>query len=152
MKPTEQTTQQIERFINKIAQKFPENEDPSLLTDIHIIVSQDSGEMLAFDDEDVEITRCVVEQWIDNKDDDFYDQITNILRSILHYNSKIVDKFGLLKPYSFVLENDDNENIAELYLADDETVILGGDLMEGLNKDLDNFLDNLIKECNESVN
>ena len=64
----------------------------------------------------------------------------------LHYNSKIVDKFGLLKPYSFVLENDDNENIAELYLADDETVILGGDLMEGLNKDLDNFLDNLIKE------
>lgn len=148
MKPTEQTTQQIERFINKIAQKFPENEDPSLLTDIHIIVSQDSGEMLAFDDDDAEITRCVVEQWIDNKDDDFYDQITNILRSILQENNKIIDNFGILKPYSFVLENDDNENIAELYLADDETVILGGDLMEGLNKDLDNFLDNLIKECN----
>lgn len=148
MKPSEQTTQQIERFIHKIAQKFPECEDPSLLTDIHIIVSQDSGEMLAFDDDDVEITRCVVEQWIENKDDDFYDQITNILRSILHENSKIVDSFGILKPYSFVLENDDNENIAELYLADDETVILGGDLMEGLNKDLDNFLDNLIKENN----
>ena len=148
MKPTEQTTQQIERFINKIAQKFPENEDPSLLTDIHIIVSQDSGEMLAFDDDDTEITRCVVEQWIDNKDDDFYDQITNILRSILQENSEIIDNFGIMKPYSFVLENDDNENIAELYLADDETVILGGDLMEGLNKDLDNFLDNLIKECN----
>ena len=63
-----------------------------------------------------------------------------------HDNSKIVDNFGLLKPYSFVLENDDNENIAELYLADDETVILGGDLMEGLNQDLDDFLDNLIKE------
>lgn len=148
MKPTEQTTQQIERFIHKIAQKFPENEDPSLLTDIHIIVSQDSGEMLAFDDDDAEITRCVVEQWIDNKDDDFYDQITKILRSILHDNSKIVDNFGILKPYSFVLENDDNENIAELYLADDETVILGGDLMEGLNQDLDDFLDNLIKESN----
>ena len=148
MKPTEQTTQQIERFINKIAQKFPENEDPSLLTDIHIIVSQDSGEMLAFDDDDAEITRCVVEQWIDNKDDDFYDQITNILRSILQENNKIIDNFGILKPYSFVLENDDNENIAELYLADDETVILGGDLMEGLNQDLDDFLDNLIKESN----
>lgn len=148
MKPTEQTTQQIERFIHKIAQKFPENEDPSLLTDIHIIVSQDSGEMLAFDDDEVEITRCVVEQWIENKDDDFYDQITNTLRSTLHDNSKIVDKFGILKPYSFVLENDDNENIAELYLADDETVILGGDLMEGLNQDLDDFLDNLIKESN----
>ena len=70
------------------------------------------------------------------------------MRSILHDNSKIVDNFGILKPYSFVLENDDNENIAELYLADDETVILGGDLMEGLNQDLDDFLDNLIKESN----
>ena len=53
----------------------------------------------AIDDDETEITRCVVEQWIDNKDDDFYDQITNILRSTLHDNSKIVDKFGILNPF-----------------------------------------------------
>ena len=61
MKPSEQTTQQIERFLKKIAQKFPTNEDISLVTDIHIRVSQDSGEMVAFDDDDKEITRCVVQ-------------------------------------------------------------------------------------------
>ena len=52
MKPSEQTTQQIERFLKKIELKFPANEDTSLVTDVHIKVSQDSGEMVAFDDDD----------------------------------------------------------------------------------------------------
>ena len=52
MKASEQTTQQIERFLKKIAQKFPLNEETSLVTDIHVRVSQGSGEMVAFDDDD----------------------------------------------------------------------------------------------------
>ena len=51
-----------------------------------------------------------------------------------------------MKPYSFVLQNEDKEDLAELYLADDDTVILGGDLMEGLEKDLDDFLNHLLDE------
>ena len=43
-KATEQTTQQIERFLKKIAQKFPPREDSSVVTDIHVRVSQGSGE------------------------------------------------------------------------------------------------------------
>ena len=108
MKATEQTNQQIERFLKKIAQKYPSCPEPSVLTDIHFRVSQDSGELLAYDDDDEEITRCVVEQWIDNKDENFYDEV--------------------------------------IYLADDDTIIIGGDLMEGLEKDLDSFLDNLLKK------
>ena len=55
MNTTDQTTQQIERTIKKIAQKFHNSEDTSALTDIHLRVSQDSGELLAFDDETGEI-------------------------------------------------------------------------------------------------
>lgn len=146
MKATEQTTQQIERAIKKIAQKFPTDEETSILTDVHLRVSQDSGEILAFDDNEQEITRCVVEQWIDNKDEDFYDEITGILRGSLKILHPIIDTMGILKPFSFVLENDDKESIAELYVADDETIIIDGELMEGLDKDLDTFLDNLLKE------
>lgn len=149
MEMTEQTIQQVERYIRKVAQKFPTPEsetDASVLTDIHVRVSQDSGELLAFDDDDNEITRCVVEQWIDNKDDNFYDEVAKCLRQLLRKNSQIVDAMGILKPYSFVLEDDDKENLGELYLADDDTVIVGGDLMEGLDSDLDHFLDDLLKE------
>jgi phosphoribosylformylglycinamidine (FGAM) synthase PurS component len=145
MQVTEQTTQQIERSIKKIAQKLPANEETSLLTDIHLLVSQDSGELIAYDDNDQEITRCVVEQWIDNKDESFYDEVTAILRKELHQMHEVVDNLGIMKPYSFVLENDDREAVAELYVADDDTIVLGGDLMEGLDQDLDSFFDSLMK-------
>ena len=148
MEITEQTILQVERFIKKVAQKFPpvEESEASLLTDIHIRVSQDSGEMLAFDDDDVEITRCVVEQWIDCKDENFYDEIADCLRGLLRKNAEIIDNLGLLKPYSFVLEDDDKQHLGELYLADDDTIILGGDLMQNLDQDLDGFLDELLKD------
>lgn len=148
MEITELTILQVERFIKKVAQKFPtvEESEASLLTDIHIRVSQDSGEMLAFDDDDVEITRCVVEQWIDCKDENFYEEIADCLRGLLRKNAEIIDNLGLLKPYSFVLEDDDKQHLGELYLADDDTIILGGDLMQNLDQDLDGFLDELLKD------
>jgi hypothetical protein len=144
MKATEQTIQQIGRFINKIAEKFPLQEEVNMLTDIHIRVSQDNGDMIAYDDNDNEITRCVIEQWIDCKEDAFYDQVLLQLRSNFKKNANIVDNLGLLKPYSFVLENDDCENMGEVYMADDDTVIIGGDIMPDLDKDLDKFLSTLL--------
>lgn len=143
-KATEQTTQQIERFLKKIAQKFPPREDTSIVTDIHVRVSQGSGEMLAFDDDDNEVTRCVVEQWINNNDEDFYNGVEQTLISTFSALSTIADSLGILKPYSFVLENDDKDTIAELYIADDDTVIIGKDLMEGLDPDLNLFLEKLL--------
>ena len=125
---------------------MPASEDTSLLTDIYLLVSQESGELIAFDDNDQEITRCVVEQWIDNKDENFYEEVTALLRKELHRLHDVVDNLGIMKPYSFVLENDDKETVAELYVADDDTIIIGGDLMEGLDKDLDSFFDSLMKE------
>ena len=146
MTATEQTIQQIERMRRKVAQKFPASDDASIITDIHLCVNQDSGEMLAFDDDDKEITRCVIEQWIDNKDKNFYDKVKVDLRNTLKRLSSVVDNLGILKPYSFVLEDDEKHPLGELYVADDETIILGGDLMEGLDKDLDDFFDDLMEE------
>ncbi len=116
------------------------------MTDIHIRVSQDSGDLMAFDDDDKEITRCVVDQWIDNKDDKFYRDVANFLRLELMRMKEMVDNFGIMKPYSFVLENDDKENIAELYVADGDTIIIGGDLMQGLDEELNSFLKVLLDE------
>ena len=146
MKATEQTWQQVERVIRKVIEKFPSSEEPTMLTDIHIRVSQENGEVMVFNDDDQEITRCIVEQWIDNKDDSFYEDVTNTLRSVLNKHKKKVEQMSILKPYSFVLEDDDMENIAELYVVDDDTVIIDEELMAGLDKDLDDFLDQLLKE------
>ena len=120
------------------------SDDALAMTDLHVRVSQDSGELLSFDDDEQELTRCVVEEWIDNKDELFYDHVAQILRSVLKRMSGTVDQLGIMKPYSFVLEDDEHNNLAELYVADDDTIILGGDLMEGLDEELDEFLKSLL--------
>ena len=146
MKASEQTVQQIDRAIRKVADKFPPSEEATLLTDIHLRVNQDTGELLAYDDDDEEINRCVIDEWIDNKSDHFYQEIVPVIRKRIEQLSEITDHMSILKPYSFVLENDDKENIAELYVVDDDTVIIGSDLMEDLDKDLDDFIEKLLKE------
>ncbi len=144
MNPSELTSLQVERFIRKITEKYPIREDVSVMTDIHVRTSQESGELLAFNDDDHEITRCVIEPWIANTEEGFYDKVAAILREVLRKNHKTIDRMGILKPFSFVLEDDESAFKAELYVADDDTVILGGDLMQGLDKDLDQFLNDLI--------
>ena len=146
MKATEQTQQMLDRAIRKIAEKFPSDAEATLMTDIHIRVTQETGELMAFDDDDNEITRCVVEQWIDNKDDDFYDSVAAIMRKAFERNRSLADNMSIIKPYAFVLEDDDRENQGELYIADDNTIIIDTELMAGLDEELDQFLDNLMKE------
>ena len=147
METSEQTILQIERAIRKVDAKYPANQEATVMTDIHLRVTQESGELVAFDDDDNEITRVVIEPWIDNKDENFYQEVTTVLRNVLHTSMReMVDQMSILRPFSFVLEDDDREHIAELYCADGETVILGGELLPNLEDDLDSFFENLIKE------
>lgn len=143
---TEQTQQQIERFLRKVAQKFTAKESDMPMTDIHLRASQDSGDLMAFDDDDNEISRCVISTWIENKSDNFYQEIAYILRSELNRMKDTIDNLSIMKPFSFILEDDEKNNIAELYLADDDLVMIGGNLMQGLDEDLDNFLQNILKQ------
>ena len=146
MKTTDQTIQQIERAIRKVADKFPANQEASIFTDIHIRVNQETGDLVEFDDDDREITRVIIEKWINNQDDGFYDAVAKQLRKCIEREKKLVENMAVIRPYSFILEDEDKENIAELYVVDDDTVIIDPDLMEGLDKDLDDFLEKLLKE------
>ena len=146
MKTTDQTIQQIERAIRKVADKFPATQEASIFTDIHIRVNQETGELVAFDDDDREITRVIIEKWINNQDDGFYDAVAKQLRKCIEREKKLVENMAVIRPYSFILEDEDKVNIAELYVVDDDTVIIDPDLMEGLGKDLDDFLEKLLKE------
>lgn len=117
-----------------------------MLTDIHIRVTQESGEVMVFDDDERELTRCVVEQWIDNKSDDFYIAVTSAFRTAIKRQRAAIESMSILKPFSLVLEDDDKEPVAELFVVDDDMVIIDDELMKGLDKDLDDFFEKLIKE------
>ena len=145
MKATEQTIQQIDRALRKTADKFPPSDEATQMTDIHLRVTQESGELMTFDDNDQELLRCVVEQGSDNKDADFYQAVAAQLKSCIKKNKELLDSLSILKPYSFVLEDDDQDTIEELYVVDDDIAIIEPLSIESLDSDLDEFLANLLK-------
>lgn len=147
MEIKEQTISQIERALKKVANKLELNvTEQKPLTDILIQVKQESGELMVFNDDDEELTRCVIEEWIENKDEDFYLQIQSILKQAITNLKEKMENLPILKPYSFVLIGEDKETINDLYLVDDDTIMLDGDLLKGLDKDLDEFLNHLLKD------
>lgn len=143
MNASDQTLQQIERALRKAASKFPAQAECYPLTDLHLQVKQESGELLVFDDDDNELTRCVVEAWIGNQSETFYDEVQPILIQVLQAISEVTEHVAILKPYSYVLIGEDKETIADLMLVDDDTIVLSGDLMQGLGEDLDKFWEDL---------
>ena len=146
MTANEQTYQQIERALRKASSKFLPQTDSLPLTDIYLQVKQESGELLVFDDDDHELTRCVVEEWIGNRDEHFYDEVQPILITALNRLKEVTEHVAVLKPYSYVLMGEDHETIADLYLVDDDTMMLSGDLMQGLEEDLEHFWQQLCAE------
>lgn len=145
-KTDKQTLAEIEHFLDRIAEKFPPTDDPTVMTDIHLAILQDSGELLALDDNDNEIARCAVDEWTNFQDDDFQDQTASAMRSLLADKHETIDNMGLIKPFSFILETEEHEHLSELYLVDSDIKIIGGDLMDGLNEDLNKFFESLTKE------
>lgn len=146
MNPSESILQKIERALSKAASKFPADDETLPLTDIALQVKQDSGELLIFDDDDVELTRCVVDEWIGNTSETFYSDVEHLLRSFLAQRKDLSESFNVLRPYSFILVDDEKETIAELYDVDDDTIVISGPLMDGLQEDLDAFWAELEKE------
>lgn len=147
MEIKEQTISQIERALKKVANKLELNvTEQKPLTDILMQVKQESGELMVFNDDDEELTRCVIEEWIENKDEDFYLQIQSVLKQAITNLKEKMENLPILKPYSFVLIDEDKETINDLYLVDDDTIMLDGDLLKGLDKDLDEFLNHLLKD------
>ena len=67
---TEKIQSQLSRMLNKVSQKFPQVEEPTVMTDIHIRINQETGDVMVFNDDEQEITRIVVDEWIDNQDDE----------------------------------------------------------------------------------
>ena len=147
MNTNEQTLHQIERALKKTAEKFAViSQEDAMLTDFYLLVRQESGELLVFDDDEHEITRCVVEEWIGNSSEDFYTAIQPVLQAALKRCAPLLEEMSVLRPCSFVLLDDEQQTVAELFLIDDDTMILGQDLMVGLSDDLDAFWQKLSAE------
>lgn len=139
---------QIQRALRHVAERFPKESEP-VLSDIIIRVFPHSGEIKFYDDDERELMRIVIEEWIHgSRDEYFYEKVTPIIRNaISQVRKEVVDQMSLLRPYTFVMQDEDGDTLTDLYIVDDnETTILSGSLMEGIDEDLEAFFNELMKD------
>ena len=75
-----------------------------------------------------------------------YDAVAPVLRQCIAGMKDVWGKLSILKPYTFVLVDDEKETVSDLYLVDDDAMIVDGELLKGLDEDLDAFLKKLLEE------
>lgn len=145
MKATQQTLQQIQRAIRKVVEKYPTTADP-VLTDLHMQVRPESGELRIFNDEMEELMRIVVDQWLEPTEEDLYDAASVAIKQSIITLRDEVEHMSILHPFSFVLMGEDGETMSDIYIVDDDQLILDTELLKGLDAELDEFLEELLKD------
>lgn len=148
MELSEQSRAAIASALQEALCRYVTGGEDSVVTDIHLQPNSDSGELVIYDDDDQELSRTIISEWVDYESDDFYTVVEPILRKELEALKETgrLDKLCLMKPYSFVLVDDEKETMAELLIVDEEdTLLLSGELLKGLDEELDAFLKDLLE-------
>ena len=148
MKLSQQSQSIIEAAIQKAVAKYTCNCEQTIATDIHLQPDQASGQLTVCNDDDEELANIMIEEWTTYDSDDFLENVEPSLRNILcrMKDAGDFDKVTILKPYSFVLVDEDKETVAELLLVDDDTILVNDELLKGLDKELDDFLKELLEK------
>lgn len=142
------THDKIKEVIRLALTKISGNEEDLNVTDIHIQPSQETGCIKIYDDEDNLLASDTIEEWKEYEEEDFNAGVAKVLKEEIEALKKdgLIDSLKILKPYYFVLIDENKETIADIYLVDDDTLILNDELLKGLDKELDDFLEQLLKE------
>lgn len=147
MKISNQTATQINQILDELIKRYSPGTDPCSMTDLSFQVNQETGELIVLDDRDDEIVGMTIDEWIDNQEEDFDDYVAQVLRKMIVKRITELEALSIVKPYSFLLVDGNNETVTELYLVDDDEVVFEKqELMAGLEKDLDDFINRLMKE------
>lgn len=147
MKLSQSSLSQLGNAIKKAVSRYNCACEQTIVTDIHLQANPTSGELVIFNDEDEELARTTIEEWINYEGEDFNSDTERTLSTLLNEMKSAgdFDKMTNLKPFSFVLVDEDKETLAELLLMDDDTLMVSDELLKGLDEELDEFLKKLLE-------
>lgn len=156
MKLSEQSQALLESVLQALVDQYGDLCAESVLTDFHFQASQETGDLTITDDDGGVISRVNIVEWCsntsndDSSDDDTTEDFHAIVRkqlseAITHFNQNgALEKLSVWKPYSLVLVDNDFETLCDLLLVDDDTLIVTDQLLQGLDEDLNSFLEDLL--------
>lgn len=149
MKLSQSSLSKLETAVKKAIGKYSDNSTQNIVTDFHLQVNQGSGELVIYNDDDEKLSTAIIEEWAAYDGENFDGEVEEQLSTLLNKLKKkgTFDAItSIMKPYSFVLVDEEKETMAELLLIDDDTLIVNDELLKGLDEELDAFLKDLLEK------
>lgn len=147
MKLSVQSHNSIVAVLQKALERYSSG-GVNVVTDFHLQPHLDSGKLVVFNDDDEELADVVIKEWVEALPEDFYADAEMSLKRALNQlkEAGTLNALDILKPYSFVLIDADKETVTELMIVDEEeTLLLSGELLKGLDEELNAFLKDLLE-------
>ena len=137
----------LKSFLQNALQRYQVESDVWSFTDFYLQPNSRTGELVLLNDDEEVLSCIVIEEWSSYEGVVFYEVVGRVLSDVLQSMQQdgFFEQLNLIKPYSFVLVDDDKENLIDLLLVDDqETLLLNDGLLSGLDEELDAFLKDLL--------
>lgn len=122
------------------------------LTDMYVQVKYDEQLFSVFDDAETLLAQSTIEaldEWREANDSEPSDTaLIALLREVLAQDevNKLLHSLDVIHPFSVVLVDNAMEPVADLITLDDENVYLQDDFWEKMDKELDDFFEELMAD------
>ena len=146
MKLSPSSTAALNEALCKISALYSGEEDQLLSTDFYFMPTPE-GCLHVYNDNDEEIACADVPEWKEYQHEEFYAKVEADLHEAIKAanGDGELERLAVWMPYSFVLVDEERESIAEL-LVDEDTLLVTDSLLEGLDDELNAFIDKLLNE------
>ena len=144
MSLSRETQEMLQAAIKKMASNYITAEE-SAVTDFHIKVNRENGELTILDDDDKTLARVHIKELEDEHDDAVIEKELQCELTKMQQQG-MFENLNIAKPYSFVLTDEDDQSIVDLLIIDDDTLMLNADLLEGFDEEMNSFLKKLLEE------
>ncbi|MBO5083878.1 MAG: hypothetical protein J6C18_03305 [Bacteroidaceae bacterium] len=148
MKLTTSSAASLREALCKIVELYSGEDDQLVSTDFYLMPLREEGALRVFNDNDEEIAVATVPEWADYVGEDFYREVEANLQNVIREVNAggDLERLAVWMPYSFVLVDEERETIGDLLLVDDDTLLVTDSLLQGLDEDLNRFLEELMTE------
>lgn len=140
--------QTLRTALSQAADHVPHESDFEVLTDLHLHINADNGQFDICDDDDILLSTAIIDEWTDLDSSDMQ-SVVHTLTTLLHRMADDGEfaETHIARPYTFVLEDESHEVIDDLYTVDDDdTIYIPGTLLQGMEQELDDFLQHLMDD------
>lgn len=122
------------------------------LTDMYVQVKYDDQQVVVYDDADRVLAQATIEELDEwrtaHEGEPSEAALIALLRKVLEHDevNQALHTLDFISPFSVVLVNAEMEPVADLVTLDDENVYLHDDFWEKMDKELDDFFEQLMAD------